>query len=741
MIVDTEDKKIIRVGPQNDESSFGVANDADLAHLFRVLRGQMYSDKIKAVIREYSTNAMDAHIDVGKDNVPFDVTLPTEMNPDFIIRDYGPGLSEDGIRNVFTQYGASLKRGTNAMNGMFGLGSKSAFAYGDSFIINSYHNGVLSVYEAYLDETDLGKVRKLMSVDTEATSGLEIKIPVRKRDIHAFANKAASVYKHFSVQPNVKNMSSHDMSPVKFRYEGDGWGIVDAAGWSGNGFYAVMGNVCYPISMSTIYSSAPKEVWQGLDSLNRLTLYLNFKIGDLSISSSRESLDYNRKTTENICKRIREMMHDMLAQTRKEVEGCSDIVEAKRVFYKVRKDRSIRSVFIDANDGLLWNGVKINTPFFTVPRESEVPGVAGIKLYSIEKSATNESGISRKTLVGPNLSGISSAHNFIFDKQTIIALNDSFTRWVSRVKTLLAQDGVKKVLVFSVEKGEDILFNNMGIPSNYIVRLSNIAPQKVQRTSSSGTKNSAQVFRLVDKVYHTGNNKGGNWVRQDVDLKKDSGVYVMIDRYAPFLRGQEITALKLKRFAELWDKAFNDNLLSKLYGVKRKTVDDKFKCNAKGSKYKQWVALDDYVDQKVSEVIKDEKIVFAYFANYIASSGGTYRLRRNIRPENYTGFNKDNLGVLGQYHDFLMKAKEVGKEREQEVSTIYSVLVELNLLEKLRSAAMPLEERRNQFEKDIVEAYPLLAHLEQYNPPEAKFIADYIQGINCLSKRSTKNEK
>ena len=741
MIVDTEDRKIIRVGPKDDESSFGVANDADLAHLFRVLRSQMYSDKIKAVIREYSTNAMDAHIDVGKDNVPFDVTLPTEMNPYFTIRDYGPGLSEDGIRKVYTQYGASLKRGTNAMNGMFGLGSKSAFAYGDSFTINSYHNGVLSVYEAYLDETDLGKVRKLMSVDTDAISGIEIKIPVRKHDINAFANKAASVYKHFSVQPNVKNMSSHDMSPIKFRYKGDGWGIVDAASWNGNAFYAVMGNVCYPISMSTIYSSAPKEVWQGLDSLNRLTLYLNFKIGSLSISSSRESLDYNRKTMENICKRIREMMHDMLKETRKEVEGCSDIVEAKRVFSKVKKDRSIRSVFIDANDGLVWNGVKITSPFFTIPRDGQAPDVAGIKLFSIEKSITNESGISRKTLLGPSVNSLNSARNFIFDEQTIIALNDSSSRWVSRVKTLLAQDGVKKVLVFSAEKGADALFDKIGIPSSYIVRLSNIALQKVKRTSSSGTKNSAKVFRLSGVICYGGSSKSRNWTPQAVDLEKDSGVYVMIDRYTPFLRGQEITALKLKRFAELWDKAFKDNLLSKLYGVKRKTVYDKFRCSAKGSKYKQWVALDEYVDQKVSEVIKDDKIVSACFANYMSFSGGNSRLRKHILPENYTGFGKDDLGVLGQYHEFLMKAKEVGNEREQEVKTIYYVLVELNLLGKLQSAAMPLEQKRNQFEKDILKTYPLLAHLEQYNRPETKFIVDYIRGINCLRKRSTKNEK
>ena len=45
--------------------SFGI-KESGLSHIFNVLRNQLYSDKVLAVIREYSTNAVDAHIEVGK---------------------------------------------------------------------------------------------------------------------------------------------------------------------------------------------------------------------------------------------------------------------------------------------------------------------------------------------------------------------------------------------------------------------------------------------------------------------------------------------------------------------------------------------------------------------------------------------------------------------------------------------------------------------------------------------------
>ena len=80
------------------------------AHIMSILREGLYTDRVLAVLREYSANAWDAHRTSGKADLPIKVTLPTDMNPTLVIRDWGTGMSEEDIFGVFTQYGESTKR-------------------------------------------------------------------------------------------------------------------------------------------------------------------------------------------------------------------------------------------------------------------------------------------------------------------------------------------------------------------------------------------------------------------------------------------------------------------------------------------------------------------------------------------------------------------------------------------------------------------------------------------------------
>ena len=56
---------------------------------FAVLSSTIYEDKIKAPIRELSTNAYDAHVEAGCPDKPFEVHLPNAIDPEFRVRDYG----------------------------------------------------------------------------------------------------------------------------------------------------------------------------------------------------------------------------------------------------------------------------------------------------------------------------------------------------------------------------------------------------------------------------------------------------------------------------------------------------------------------------------------------------------------------------------------------------------------------------------------------------------------------------
>ena len=122
MIPAVQQRILISSGVE-DQASFGISH-GDQAHIMRILRDQLYSDKVLAVLREYSSNAWDANRMVGRGNIPIEVNLPTLMQPYLSIKDFGPGLSRDDVFNVYTQYGASTKHDSNIAVGMPGIGSK-----------------------------------------------------------------------------------------------------------------------------------------------------------------------------------------------------------------------------------------------------------------------------------------------------------------------------------------------------------------------------------------------------------------------------------------------------------------------------------------------------------------------------------------------------------------------------------------------------------------------------------------
>ena len=128
---------------QFEESNFSIEASAKA---FFILSDGLYSNKIKAVIRELSTNAYDSHVDAGCPETPFEVHLPTQMEPHFHVRDFGVGLSHEDCMKLYTTYFYSNKTDRNDSVGCLGLGSKSPFAYVDSFTVESYYEGTYRVY-------------------------------------------------------------------------------------------------------------------------------------------------------------------------------------------------------------------------------------------------------------------------------------------------------------------------------------------------------------------------------------------------------------------------------------------------------------------------------------------------------------------------------------------------------------------------------------------------------------------
>lgn len=317
VIPNTKDRTITSSGT-TDTGEFGISL-VDSAHIMSILRDQMYSDKVLAVLREYGANAWDAHRMVGKGDVPIKVTLPTHSDPSLSIRDFGPGLSKDEVFTVFTQYGASTKRDSDLAVGMLGIGSKSGFAYSDSFTVISFHGGVKWTYVAVLDASEKGRIDLLNEEPCGDETGLLIQMAVRPKDIGEFESKAKKLFKYFKPVPEI-NTEIPPLPPSQASltkgviYTGSNARYFD----DDKKWQAVMGCVPYRIDLDQLIDSngnklAPKVIWE-------LSGALFFDIGEVKISASREELRYTDSTKATIIAKFSEMIDEYVKQT---IEGMT----------------------------------------------------------------------------------------------------------------------------------------------------------------------------------------------------------------------------------------------------------------------------------------------------------------------------------------------------------------------------------------------------------------------------------
>jgi hypothetical protein len=288
------------------EGLFGISFE-DQSHIISILRDRLYTNKVLAVLREYSTNAWDAHVEAGLRDTPIKIALPTRYESSLVVRDYGPGLSEDDIYNVFAKYGKSTKRLSNDLVGTLGIGAKSGFAYNNSFTVTTYHGGKKMVFVCALDESNVGKITKMWEGDTEET-GIEIKIPVRPGDEWMFNREAEWLYTFFKPRPNI----NLDIEHVELEYENQFGYFSKKPPRDGLPLLVgVMGCVPYKIDGARLNAEL---IQRDIKSLPNVYMGMYFNIGEVDVSANREELEYTDRTRKAIVDRLFDLIDSYRAQ-------------------------------------------------------------------------------------------------------------------------------------------------------------------------------------------------------------------------------------------------------------------------------------------------------------------------------------------------------------------------------------------------------------------------------------------
>jgi hypothetical protein len=309
-------------------------------HAFKMLSSTMYSDKPAAVLREIGCNAADAHIEAGCPQRPFEVKLPNQIDPQFYIRDHGPGLADKDVKELYTTYFASTKQNSNEQTGAFGLGSKSPFSYTDSFTVMSCHGGKKRIYTAHINAKGVPVIAQMgeTTTDTEWKSGIQIGFPVKPDDFRDFQTKAERIFRHFNPVPVVHG--APPIKPMKLDADFADYAFIDKDDPDAkSGVFVIMGNVRYPLNMDKLnlnrYSGKNKLIDYVWDLKG---LILRFKIGDLQVSGSREELQYDTETQKVLKDRLEKVLQSIATEVHtawRDAKTWADQCEFKELAQRV----------------------------------------------------------------------------------------------------------------------------------------------------------------------------------------------------------------------------------------------------------------------------------------------------------------------------------------------------------------------------------------------------------------------
>lgn len=306
-----------------------------VVHLMGVLTN-LYSDNELAVIREYSTNALDSHIFAGVSD-PIEITIPNSLTNELVITDHGLGLSKDEIQNVYGTYGTSTKRESDDVAGCLGLGSKSALAYTSAFTVIGTKDGMRTTAVISLDSDGAGRIEVVDETETDDRNGVTVRIPAsNSQDFRQSVRKFFSYWDEGTVLI--------DGEPPK--HFSEDMELLEENIWFGeeryeeNGITVIMGGVSYGIDDYQLNRIFPGK---------RVVIKAN--MGDVDFVPSREALNLTPRTKDY----LKELANHVRSSIDRQLQTRIDAATSKIEVIELASQRMITGY---KKEVVWWNGVK-----------------------------------------------------------------------------------------------------------------------------------------------------------------------------------------------------------------------------------------------------------------------------------------------------------------------------------------------------------------------------------------------
>ena len=344
---------------------------------FSTLVKGIYENKVRAFVREISTNALDSHIEAGIPEMPFHVSFPDQFDPYFRVRDYGVSMTHEQVFAIFGTLFESTKDQSNDVVGAFGLGSKSPLAYADSFNVTAFLDGDMRIYIVTIDESGAPTISLIAQEETDKPDGIEVAVPIREHDFQRVINEGRSVLSAFDVVPT-NNIGIEPMKRFAELADGSAFIIKD----QGSGIFVRQGCVMYPVTDWGIIHNA-----SGNNISYTYKLVVNVPIGTYGVTTSREALELDEATRKDVSERIADAIKKIGDNINAKFNDAPNFLEATKLLV----DDNVDGFW---SGGVSYKGKRL-TGWVSLNQDKQLRGKAAIK-WNLEMNPSVRCGNKRK---------------------------------------------------------------------------------------------------------------------------------------------------------------------------------------------------------------------------------------------------------------------------------------------------------------------------------------------------------
>lgn len=333
------------INTSTNEDAQEMSIDVDSSVFLMDALGKLYSQPARAALREYLSNAVDAHIEAGGNRPPVEVILPDFTTEMLSVRDYGNGMSEETFNTVVSRYGASTKRGSNKVQGGFGLGAKAGFAIADEFFMTSYQQGKLVKVRIFKNENSKSYLEVVERSNTTEPDGLLVEVPIPRASREEVSFKKLTEAHFFEAYANseieVREGANRSYSALRSESVfGDSFmplefgGVV--VGWASkepdferrySDVRAIIGRVSYTLHLHHGNGDDGKALHKLYNS--GYDVVLNIPIGSVDLPSAREEItssERSRKTISAIASTVLRLIEEKVQKDINTLDSRFDVL-------------------------------------------------------------------------------------------------------------------------------------------------------------------------------------------------------------------------------------------------------------------------------------------------------------------------------------------------------------------------------------------------------------------------------